>query len=68
MALWSLLGQRPVVFAVMKWGKHTPGTRVLIPTEDGLLAPEMVEAAIQPAAGYRTPTSLVVLEQYQPAF
>jgi threonine aldolase len=33
-----------------------------IPTEDGLLAPEMVEAAIQPAAGYRTPTSLVVLE------
>ncbi|MEZ6190269.1 MAG: hypothetical protein R3C45_03160 [Phycisphaerales bacterium] len=36
-AISPLLGQRPVVFAVMKWGKHTPGTRVLVPTEDGLL-------------------------------
>lgn len=35
-AVSPLLGQRPVVFAVMKWGKHTPGTRVLVPTEDGL--------------------------------
>jgi threonine aldolase len=33
-----------------------------IETDDGLLEPEQAEAAIQPAAGYRTPTSLVVLE------
>ena len=31
-------------------------------TDDGILTPEKVNAAIQPAAGYRTPTSLVVLE------
>jgi folate-binding protein YgfZ len=35
-AVSPVLGQRPVVFAVMKWGKHTPGTNVLVPTEDGL--------------------------------
>jgi threonine aldolase len=29
---------------------------------DGILDPERVSAAIQPAAGYRTPTSLIVLE------
>ena len=29
---------------------------------DGILDPEQLELAIQPAAGYRTPTSLVVLE------
>jgi threonine aldolase len=33
-----------------------------IATDDGILAPEQVEAAIQGAAGYRTPTSLVALE------
>jgi threonine aldolase len=33
-----------------------------IETIDGILAPEQVERAIQPRAGYRTPTSLVVLE------
>jgi threonine aldolase len=33
-----------------------------VETADGILAPEQVEAAIQPAAGYRTPTSLLVLE------
>jgi len=33
-----------------------------IVTKDGILAPDQVEGAIQPAAGYRTPTSLVVLE------
>jgi threonine aldolase len=33
-----------------------------IATDDGILAPEQVEAAIQPATGYRTPTSLVALE------
>jgi threonine aldolase len=33
-----------------------------IETTDGILEPEQVEAAIQPSAGYRTPTSLVVLE------
>jgi len=33
-----------------------------IPTADGILDPALVEAAIQPPAGYRTPTSLVVLE------
>jgi threonine aldolase len=33
-----------------------------IVTKDGILAPDQVEKAIQPAAGYRTPTSLVVLE------
>jgi len=33
-----------------------------IETTDGILDPEQVEAAIQPPAGYRTPTSLVVLE------
>jgi threonine aldolase len=33
-----------------------------IPTDDGILTPEQVEKAIQPRAGYRTPTSLVVLE------
>ena len=31
-------------------------------TENGILTPEQVAAAIQPDAGYRTPTSLVVLE------
>lgn len=41
-AVSPVLGQRAVVFAVMKWGKHTPGTRVLVPTEDGL-----VEAQVQ---------------------
>jgi threonine aldolase len=29
---------------------------------DGILDPELLERAIQPAAGYRTPTSLIVLE------
>ena len=33
-----------------------------VETVDGILDPEQVEAAIQPPAGYRTPTSLVVLE------
>jgi threonine aldolase len=33
-----------------------------VTTTDGILRPEQVEAAIQPAAGYRTPTSLVALE------
>ena len=33
-----------------------------ITTTDGILAPEQIETAIQPAAGYRTPTSLVALE------
>jgi threonine aldolase len=33
-----------------------------VETADGILDPEQVEAAIQPAAGYRTPTSLLVLE------
>jgi threonine aldolase len=33
-----------------------------VETTDGVLSPEQVEAAIQPPAGYRTPTSLVVLE------
>ena len=33
-----------------------------IATDDGILAPKQVEAAIQGAAGYRTPTSLVALE------
>jgi len=33
-----------------------------IDTEDGILAPKQIRAAIQPAVGYRTPTSLVVLE------
>jgi folate-binding protein YgfZ len=42
-AISPLLGQRPVVFAVMKWGRHTPGTHVLVPTETG-----PAEARIQP--------------------
>jgi len=33
-----------------------------VETADGILDPERVEAAIQPPAGYRTPTSLLVLE------
>jgi threonine aldolase len=33
-----------------------------IQTLDGILTPQQVETAIQPSAGYRTPTSLVVLE------
>jgi threonine aldolase len=33
-----------------------------VETADGILDPEQVEAAIQPPAGYRTPTSLLVLE------
>jgi len=33
-----------------------------IDTADGILTPAQVETAIQPRAGYRTPTSLVVLE------
>ncbi len=33
-----------------------------VTTRDGILAPSDVEGAIQPKAGYRTPTSLVVLE------
>jgi threonine aldolase len=33
-----------------------------VETDDGLLEPEQVAAAIQPAAGYRTRTSMVVLE------
>ena len=33
-----------------------------VETADGILDPEQVEAAIQPPASYRTPTSLVVLE------
>lgn len=33
-----------------------------VETTDGILDPAQVEAAIQPPAGYRTPTSLVVLE------
>ncbi|GAB4111598.1 MAG: aminomethyltransferase family protein [Phycisphaeraceae bacterium] len=34
-AVSPLLG-RPVVFAVMKWGAHTPGTEVVVSTESGL--------------------------------
>lgn len=33
-----------------------------IPTEDGLLRPEQVEAAINPKVSYRTPTRLLCLE------
>jgi len=33
-----------------------------VETADGILDPEQVETAIQPSAGYRTPTSLLVLE------
>jgi len=33
-----------------------------VETADGILDPEQVDAAIQPPAGYRTPTSLLVLE------
>ncbi len=33
-----------------------------IPTADGILDPEQVEAAVQPRALYRTPTRLLVLE------
>jgi threonine aldolase len=33
-----------------------------IATSEGILDPEQVEAAIQPPAGYRTPTALLVLE------
>ncbi len=33
-----------------------------LPTADGILDPGDVERAIQPAAGYRTPSSLLVLE------
>ncbi len=33
-----------------------------VPTEDGILEPEQLERAIQPRAGYRTPTALVLLE------
>ena len=33
-----------------------------VETADGILDPEQIEAAIQPPAGYRTPTSLLVLE------
>jgi threonine aldolase len=33
-----------------------------IVTPDGIVTPEAVEGAIQPRAGYRTPTSLLVLE------
>jgi len=33
-----------------------------IATADGIVSPDQIEAAIQPSAGYRTPTSLVVLE------
>ena len=33
-----------------------------VTTDEGILAPEQIEAAIQPAAGYRTPTSVVALE------
>ncbi len=40
-AVSPVLGQRPVVFAVMKWGYHTPGSRVLIPTEGGLVEAEV---------------------------
>ncbi len=36
-AISPLLGHKPMVFAVMKWGKHTPGTCVLIPAEGGLV-------------------------------
>lgn len=36
-AVSPILGHQPVVFAVMKWGKHTPGTDVLIPAEGGLV-------------------------------
>ena len=33
-----------------------------IEAPDGILEPSQIEAAIQPAVGYRTPTSMVVLE------
>lgn len=42
-AISPLLGQRPVVFAVMKWGQHTPGTRVLVPAGE-----KLAEACVQP--------------------
>jgi len=40
-AVSPILGHQPVVFAVMKWGKHTPGTQVLIPAEGGLVRAEV---------------------------
>jgi len=36
-AISPLLGHTPVVFAVMKWGHHTPGTPVLVSAEGGLV-------------------------------
>jgi threonine aldolase len=33
-----------------------------VTTDDGILSPKQVAGAIQPAAGYRTPTSMVALE------
>jgi folate-binding protein YgfZ len=41
-AISPMLGQTPVVFAVMKWGRHTPGSRVLVPAEGRL-----VKASVQ---------------------
>ena len=42
-AVSPLLGQRPIAFAVMKWGHHTAGTQALVPCDQGL-APATVQA------------------------
>lgn len=41
-ALSPLLGRTGLAFAVMKWGRHKPGTKVAVPVEG-----EMVEAEVQ---------------------
>ncbi len=41
-AISPILGHRPVVFAVIKWGKHTPGTAVQVSAEG-----TFIEAQVQ---------------------
>ncbi len=51
-AISPLLGNTPVVFAVMKWGHHTPGTSVLVPAEGGLVKADVQGLAfLTPPAG-----------------
>ncbi|MEX0655561.1 MAG: glycine cleavage T C-terminal barrel domain-containing protein [Phycisphaeraceae bacterium] len=41
--LSPMLGQQAIAFAVLKWGKHTPGTKVAVSAEGA-----MVEAEVHP--------------------
>src|SRR6185369_11518814 len=46
--LSPMLGGAAIAFAVMKWSKHTPGTKVLVPAEGAMTAATIGSLRILP--------------------